>query len=26
MDSLILEANFRIGTNLYREVLAAAGE
>ncbi|WP_324634942.1 DUF3368 domain-containing protein [Phormidium sp. CCY1219] len=26
MDSLILEANFRISPNLYREVLAAAGE
>jgi predicted nucleic acid-binding protein len=26
MDSLIVEANFRIGANLYREVLAAAGE
>ncbi len=26
MDSLILDANFRISPNLYREVLAAAGE
>ncbi|USR90244.1 DUF3368 domain-containing protein [Phormidium yuhuli AB48] len=26
MDRLIWEANFRIGSNLYREVLAAAGE
>ncbi|TVQ59784.1 MAG: DUF3368 domain-containing protein [Spirulina sp. DLM2.Bin59] len=26
MDSLIEEANFRIGANVYREVLAAAGE
>ena len=26
MDSLILEANFRISANLYREVLVAAGE
>ncbi|WP_254564770.1 DUF3368 domain-containing protein [Oscillatoria sp. HE19RPO] len=26
MESLIWEANFRIGPNLYREVLAAAGE
>ncbi|WP_347179530.1 DUF3368 domain-containing protein [Roseofilum halophilum] len=26
MDSLIWDANFRIGPNLYREVLAAAGE
>jgi len=26
MDRLILDANFRIGANLYREVLVAAGE
>ncbi|MCT7955425.1 DUF3368 domain-containing protein [Laspinema palackyanum] len=26
IDGLILDANFRIGPNLYREVLAAAGE
>lgn len=26
MDSLILDANFRIGADLYREVLVAAGE
>lgn len=26
MDSLILDANFRIGANLYREVLVAAEE
>ena len=26
IDSSILDANFRIGANLYREVLVAAGE